>query len=326
MTVSWSGRVTSFALQHVLLLLPILLVLRLTDGFQCVRSMHENSYRNSFFHLRVESRRDGASSATEPVKATTPFGDDRRTILASLLASTGGTTLGFGSSYSRHTQQTPESISKAPSGGHISRSTSSSDDDHRHANPLLSLDQAFMVIEASCDRRFLHAVVSSDYNLMYRGISKEDSRFPTIVSNEPSDLLLASTYDSREAADYFKDLDDRMKLAERPIRPSNGHLATTSVEAARRWGGYAASVWPLDDDVHFAWLERGGDFWPVATTDDEASERVVVVDGVDCGRLSLDDALERQNSEILFKADRYLAIPVSMEERLISRLKSSFII
>jgi hypothetical protein len=234
------------------------------------------------------------------------FGD-RRTVLASLLA-----TAGTGAAALYFQQHSPVAAAMS--------STSSSSNADLNKNRLLSLDQAFMVIEASCDRRFLHAVVSSDYNLMYRGISKEDSRFPTIMS-EPSDLLLPSTYDSTEAADYFKDLDGQM--ADKPIQPSNGHLATTSVEAAKQWGGYAASIWPLDDNVHFSWMEKGGNFWPTAT---KASLSSIIVDGVDCGRLSLEDALERENSEIMFKADRYLAIPVSMEKQLISRLRNSFII
>jgi len=184
---------------------------------------------------------------------------------------------------------------------------------------FLSLDQTAATLAASCDRRFLHAVIASDYRLMYRGIPPKDARRPAILS-EPSDLLSPLTYGSAEAAAYFRGL-EATAMADAPIRPSNGHLATTNPEAAAAWGR-AASVWPLGDDVHFAWLAGGGDFWPPQAT----KAQTVVVDGVDCGRDSLEDALEKKNSEIMFRADRYLVIPVSMQDQLISRLRKSFII
>ena len=153
-----------------------------------------------------------------------------------------------------------------------------------------------MLLEASCDRRYLHAVISSDYKLMYRGITKEDSKYPATIQSEPSDLLLESTYGSIEAVNYFKFLENDI-MADKPIRPSNGHLATTNVDAAKRWGGYAASIWPLSSDyddsgkVHFAWLEGGGDFWPAVGSSSGTAPPYVIVDGIDCGRLSLEDGI-----------------------------------
>merc|ERR1719491_2332448 len=161
---------------------------------------------------------------------------------------------------------------------------------------------------------------------MYRGITKEDSKRPSIIDAEPSDLLSPSTYGSKEAADYFLSLEDGA-MARKPIRPSNGHLATTSIKDAKKWGGYAASIWPLDGNVHYAWQERGGNFWPAtAASPSGSAPDVVIIDGVECGKDSLDYALERDNSEIMFKADRYLVVPTSMEDQLVSRLRSSFII
>ena len=205
--------------------------------------------------------------------------------------------------------------------------------DGKNENHLLSIDQAVMVIEASCDRRFLHAVVSSDYNLLYRGISESTSKSPATIVSEPSDLLLESTYNSKKALEYFQNLEDTI-MADKPIKPSNGHLATTSINSAEQWGGYAASIWPLNDNddgsnsnnVHFAWLEEEGGFWPPNKSSSTVKRSSVIIDGIDCGRLSLEDALEREDSEIMFSANRYLAIPISMDKQLISRLKQSFII
>jgi len=128
-------------------------------------------------------------------------------------------------------------------------------------------------------------------------------------------------------------------MSEKPIKPSNGHLATTNSEAAKIWGGDCASVWPLGeadgDDVHFAWLEDGGEFWPslpqgtATNVNNFAASKKVIVDGVDCGRMSLDDALENKGGkdyEIMFRSKQFLLVPSMYEEKLLSGLKSAFII
>jgi len=196
---------------------------------------------------------------------------------------------------------------------------------------LSSVDEALNLIESSCDRRYLHAVVASDYKSMYRGIPSSDN-YPSLHLNEASDLLLPSTYDSKDALKFFTLLEEKMN--DRPIKPSNGHLATTSIEDAKYWGGEYASVWPLDDDVHYAWLEDGGEFWPTSnqistTVNDYTNAQKIIVDGIDCGRMSLDDALEKKGGkeyEIMFRAKKFLLVPSRYEEELISGLKSAFII
>jgi len=187
-----------------------------------------------------------------------------------------------------------------------------------------SVDEAIALIESSCDRRFFHGVVASDYRLMYRGMALEEARAPSIRS-EPCDLLLPSTYDSLDAANFFASLDKRME--NQPVQPSNGHLATTNPEAAKVWGGEAVSIWPLGENVHFAWLEEGEEFW---STQQQSSLDVkslkVIVDGIDCGRMSLEDALESNNKEIMFRADRFLAVPMGLEKELVQGLRDAFII
>jgi len=198
---------------------------------------------------------------------------------------------------------------------------------------LSSVDEALNLIESSCDRRYLHAIVASDYKLMYRGIPSTNKNYPSLHVNEASDLLLPSTYDSKDALQFFTMLQE--KMSEKVIKPSNGHLATTSIEDAKLWGGDYASVWPLDDgDVHYAWLEDGGEFWPTSNeitsnVNDYTNSRKVIVDGIDCGRMSLDDALEKKGGkdyEIMFRANKFLLVPSRYEQELLSGLKSAFII
>lgn len=199
--------------------------------------------------------------------------------------------------------------------------------------PLPSVDAALDLIDRSCNRRFLHAVVASDYNFLYRGLPSGgiDAQSPTIRV-EPCDLLDPETYGSEEAASYFRKLDESMKSNGSPILPSNGHLGVTCPKAAAEWGGIAASVWPLggddDDDggVHFAWFESGGEFWPRQTKSGGAAADGIIVDGVDCGRLSLDDALVGDRWEVMFRADRgFLAVPSAFDAQLREGLRQSFL-
>jgi hypothetical protein len=169
---------------------------------------------------------------------------------------------------------------------------------------LASVDEAIQLIETSCDRRFLHAVVASDYQLMYRrGVSART----IAIYNDPDTLLQSS-------AQVFSTLEQQ--LQDRPLQPSNSRLAVSHVETAKQqWGNRVVSVWPLGDNVHFAWPEEGSQFGTPS----------VIVDGVDCGRMSLEDALEG-DKEILFRSDSYLAVPLSMEKELLSKLQAAFLI
>jgi hypothetical protein len=168
---------------------------------------------------------------------------------------------------------------------------------------LSSVDEALASIESECDRRFLHGVVASGYNLMYRAISTRDSRYPMLIQSEASDSVLSS----HDFASLERD------MANQTIKPSNALLAVTSPGLVDT--GVAASVWPLGDNVHFAWTEDGA-----------LSAGKIIVDGVDCGRMSLEDALEGQDREIMFRADRFLAVPIALEAELLAGLRNAFII
>jgi hypothetical protein len=213
--------------------------------------------------------------------------------------------------------------------------TASTADTTGTSSPIIqrldSLEEALDMIATSCDKRFLHAIVASDYKLLYRGVDAGDSRRMITIRREPYDLLDPATYGSKEAVQYFTRL-ELEHLKDRPLQPSNSHLATTSATAAKAWDGAAVSIWPLQEDdndsVHFAWKEQGGLFWPssdTAGTQQELSS-VIIVDGVDCGKQSLDDVLQQDNSEVMFRANRFLAVPSSMDDQLIAKLKGAFLI
>jgi len=183
---------------------------------------------------------------------------------------------------------------------------------------VASVDDIVTIIESACDKRYLHAVASLGYeNFIFRGIPSAEETVAT-VRIEPFDLFDPNTYGSVQAVSYFQDLEAKMK--DLPIHPSNGHLATTNVNTASEWGGTAASIWPLGLDVHYSWFQEGGLFWPRNDIDG------IVVDGIDCGMVSLEDALLSPETEILFCANKFLAVPIEMQSQVVSKLKSAFII
>ena len=51
----------------------------------------------------------------------------------------------------------------------------------------------------------------------------------------------------------------------------------------------------------------------------------IIVDGIDCGRESLEDCLEG-DTQVLVRAERFLVIPQSMEKDLLGKLQGAFLI
>ena len=191
-----------------------------------------------------------------------------------------------------------------------------------YTQPLNSVREAVDVISASCNKRFLYNCVASGYNFLYHGLDPEEAVLPSVQTSKPCDLLNPETYVSEEAASYFAALDRRMAKEKSPVLPSNGHLATTCPKAAGEWG-VAASIWPIgEENIHFAWFVDGGLFWPRP----EGASEDIVVDGIDCGKISLDDVLVGDNWEVLFRADKFVAVPVKFEDELRRQLKKSFAI
>jgi hypothetical protein len=183
----------------------------------------------------------------------------------------------------------------------------------------MSVTDAVNWIDENCDRRFYHAVVSSDYNFLYRGISVQSLQKSIHYESSERDLLKIETYGSQEALEYFQALE--MVMEKDAVKPSIGDLTTSSVTEANKWGA-AASIWPVKE-THYAWLEEKGLFYPRSKN---ISRDELIVDGKDCGKDSLEDALRANNCEIMISADGYLTIPASFDEDLREALKSSFIV
>jgi len=198
----------------------------------------------------------------------------------------------------------------------------------------LQVGDALTLIEDMCDRKFLRAVVASDYRFLYRGMSLPWEPLPTVVEKEMSDLLLPGTYgeDSLEAVRFFRELD--VAMASKPVRPGvNGHLGTTSTRDAAAWGS-PASIWPLsglseDNYAHFAFYEDGGAFYPRPKAWSKTAKSVddgIIVDGINCGAVNLEDALRSKDNEIMFSTESYLAIPAEWDQELREGLRNAFIL
>ena len=185
----------------------------------------------------------------------------------------------------------------------------------------MNLSQAIDWIEQNCDKRFIHAVVASDYNFLYYGLDQNAKKKIRIESLQESDLFSFDTYGSNDAVEYFQNLESL--LVNDVVKPSNGHLMTTSSKDAANWGN-AYSMWPMGD-VHYAWFQSKGLFYPrssaTALTRDD-----IIVDGRDCGKDSLDDALTANGCEVLVSGQRYMAVPASMDNELRQALKDAFLI
>ena len=185
----------------------------------------------------------------------------------------------------------------------------------------MGIIEAVKWIDQNCDRRFLHAMVSSDYQFLYRGINELNPI--TRVRSEKPDLLSSETdyYTSFDAKRYFEKIESL--LLEEPVKASNGHLATTSVKDASQYG-IPASIWPLQG-AHYAWFQRGGLFYP---REGIISRNDIIVDGKDCGKDSLEDTLQFDSCEVMFSSPNhsFLAVPASLDSQLREALKSSFLI
>jgi hypothetical protein len=179
--------------------------------------------------------------------------------------------------------------------------------------PSLSLDQALEIIEASCDKRFLHAVVASDYQLLYQ----QGTKLEIHIRQESEQF--ATTTGTRTGV--FEELEHN-QLRDRPLQPSASQLALSNIESAKKkWGRQVVSVWPLMSDhdvVHYAWPEAGGAF---------RTDSKIIVDGIDCGKMSLEDALDEEtNMQVLVQAKQFLVVPHSMERQLVEKLQGAFLI
>ena len=173
----------------------------------------------------------------------------------------------------------------------------------------------------NANQKFLRSVVDAD-NFLYRGLSPNASKqhatenSALVITNEPFDLLDIETYGSKEAVAYFQSLEVQMYANKLSIRPSNSHIGTTCPNEAAKWGT-AVSVWPLGErGVEFAWLEKGGLFWPVSSSHARA---IVHSDGSS----GLSRALQGDAWEIMFRANTFLAVPAGLDKELRQLLRAA---
>lgn len=175
----------------------------------------------------------------------------------------------------------------------------------------------------NANQKFLRSVADANYNFLYRGLSPNASKqlgttnnSALIITYEPFDLLDIDTYGSEEAVAYFQSLEVQLYTNKVSIRPSNSHIGTTCPKEAAKWGT-AVSIWPLGEyGVEFAWLEEGGLFWPVSLSHARA---IVHSDGSS----GLSQALQGDAWEIMFRAEKFLAVPAGLDKELRQLLRAA---
>ena len=162
---------------------------------------------------------------------------------------------------------------------------------------------------------------------LYRGIShlQNDEIRTETMGRETSDLLVEGTYDSPDALPFFQSIQNI--LENETVNPSNGHLTTSSAIDAGKWG-VAASIWPRNG-AHYAWFQDGGLFYPRSISSNGGSvvqREDIIVDGKDCGKESLEDALRSESCEVLLATDEVLVVPAAMDQQLREALEGSFLV
>lgn len=179
------------------------------------------------------------------------------------------------------------------------------------ATAQLTVDQALEIIETSCDRRFLHAVVASDYHFMYEASPSTANQISIQSGKENFGGSCCLSEKDMETLEG--------KLRDRPLQPVACRLAYANANDNNIRKQNLVSVWPVGENVHFAWMEKGVSFESIQEDDN------AIVDGVDCGRMALEEALEG-GKQVMFQSEQYLAVPRSLEKELVTKLRGAFLI
>lgn len=155
-----------------------------------------------------------------------------------------------------------------------------------------SVEEALQIIKSRGDKRFLHGVVASDYKFLY----EQTKAIPSDISVE--------------------------QIFSKKVPPVNNKWKAVVLATTGNLGQkMSASLWPLENntnsnDIHYAWPEQGGVL---------ESTQKMIVDGIDCGKMSLEDALEGE-MQVLVQAQTYLSVPWYMESSLRKGLQRAFLI
>ena len=131
----------------------------------------------------------------------------------------------------------------------------------------LSFQDAARLIQKETPNEYLDAVKKSG-KLLYRGETSASSCFR--LEPEP-DLLLPGTYPESDAVMYFQGLEDCLTASNASVRssktnsrfivrPSVGHIATSSLSDAALWGS-PVSVWPLGTALSYAFPKSRSQFF-----------------------------------------------------------------
>ena len=83
------------------------------------------------------------------------------------------------------------------------------------------------------------------------------------------------------------------------------------------------SVWPLRDDVHYAWYQKRGRFHPLAAA---APERTLIIGSVKCGEMGLDDALSLDAFQVMLSTQQWMAVPAELDGELYKELVRAFLV
>ena len=153
-------------------------------------------------------------------------------------------------------------------------------------------------------------MVASDYRLLYRGVpaaatGNSEKPFLVIIAN------LADTYADPSnanrapvASDFLALLDSTLSAgstsADDGLSTSTStahfHLALTNPKEIATQQ-VAMSIWPMGPNVHFAWTENPDESLLSTTT--RVTSNKLIVDGIDCGKMSLEDALQRPRGQVI---------------------------
>jgi len=197
-----------------------------------------------------------------------------------------------------------------------------------------SVEEALTIIESIGDKRFLHAVVASDYQFLYEQSSDIDSDMDVEAIFSRTEASSSAAAASSSSPPWIRSIVPAVTGSLAPPRaPSLWPLEKPSCVAA---AASSSDSCGRNNGIHYAWPSKGGMF-PTATststatamansnTNTKTDTNAVIVDGIDCGKMSLEDALEG-DTQVLVQAPTYLVVPAHMESNLRKGLRGAFLI
>ena len=105
---------------------------------------------------------------------------------------------------------------------------------------------------------------------------------------------------------------------------SNYNIDSNGSSNSKGFGGEVGR----DRGAHYAWFNDKQLFYPRPSTNTNAilSRENIIIDGKDCGKESLEDALRAESCEVLIASEEFWVVPAFMDSVLRDALKNSFLI